>query len=527
MGQRSHELFIFLYGPPAAGKSAVGKRLAHELRLPFYDLDAEIELQAGQTIAEIFAAQGEPGFRQRETHGLQALLARSPGVIALGGGALLDPANRQRAEAAGEVVCLACSFETILDRLGGAGGGRPLLDGNARARLQDLLVQREGHYASFPRRVDSSRRRVAETAWEAQVSLGMFHIAGMGAGYDVRVGARGLADLGAQLIQRGLAGPAALVSDENVARLHGEAALAALQSAGFAAELIALPAGEQHKTLATVASLLERFVALGLERGSTVVALGGGVVGDLAGFVAASYLRGVALYQVPTSLLAMVDASVGGKTGLDLPEGKNLVGAFWQPRAVIADVATLRTLPQSEFRQGTVEAFKHGLLAAPDLLDAFGPGWLPQAPVERLREVVARSVEVKAAVVAADEREAGVRAHLNLGHTLAHALEAASGHALAHGDAVGYGLVFASLLARARGHADLVDLTTRFLRWLAPAPLPRADLATLRRFMARDKKVAAGRLRMVLLEDVGRPVVVSDVTDAELAAAWSELEASA
>ncbi len=319
----------------------------------------------------------------------------------------------------------------------------------------------------------------------------------------------------------------ALVSDENVMAAHGHRVVAALEATGRRVAAFVVPPGEASKSLERYGALLRDLARSELPRDGAVVALGGGVVGDLAGFVAASYLRGVALYQVPTSLLAMVDASVGGKTGLDLPEGKNLVGAFWQPRAVIADVATLRTLPQSEFRQGTVEAFKHGLLAAPDLLDAFGPGWLPQAPVERLREVVARSVEVKAAVVAADEREAGVRAHLNLGHTLAHALEAASGHALAHGDAVGYGLVFASLLARARGHADLVDLTTRFLRWLAPAPLPRADLATLRRFMARDKKVAAGRLRMVLLEDVGRPVVVSDVTDAELAAAWSELEASA
>lgn len=319
----------------------------------------------------------------------------------------------------------------------------------------------------------------------------------------------------------------ALVTDEHVLAAHGHGVAAALGAGGRRVEVLAVPPGEGSKSLERYGALLRRLAGAALARDAAVVALGGGVVGDLGGFVAATYMRGVAFYQAPTSLLAMVDASVGGKTGLDLPEGKNLVGAFWQPRAVVADVSTLGSLPPHEFRQGTVEAFKHGLLAAPDLLEAFGPGWSERAPAARLADVVARSVAVKAAVVAADEREAGVRAHLNLGHTLAHALEAASGHALPHGDAVGYGLLFAALLGRARGLADLVERMAEFLRWLAPAPLPRTDFTTLRRFMARDKKVAGGRLRMVLLADIGRPLVVADVTDAELAEAWKELEARA
>lgn len=316
----------------------------------------------------------------------------------------------------------------------------------------------------------------------------------------------------------------ALISDTNVMAAHGSAVAAALRSAGKQLRVVVVPPGERSKSIEQFSSLHRDLAATALPRDGAVVALGGGVVGDLAGFVAATYSRGVAFYQVPTSLLAMVDASVGGKTGLDLPEGKNLVGAFWQPRAVVADVTTLSSLPDREFRQGTVEAFKHSLLAAPDLLDEFWSDWGPSAPAERLVDLVTRSIAVKAEVVAADEREAGRRMHLNLGHTLAHALESATSHALAHGDAVGYGLLYSVLLSRARGHADLLAPVLRLLDWLAPAPLPSVPFETLRGFMGRDKKVAGGRLRLVLLEDVGRPVVVQDATDAELESAWRELE---
>jgi len=316
----------------------------------------------------------------------------------------------------------------------------------------------------------------------------------------------------------------AVITDENVGRAHGKRVVDALVAAGKSVQLLVVPAGEGSKSLSRYSALLQDLAAAGLPRDAAVISLGGGVMGDLGGFVAATYMRGVAFYQAPTSLLAMVDASVGGKTGLDLPQGKNLVGAFWQPLAVVADVDTLRTLPLREFRQGTVEAFKHGLLAAPDLLGELGRGWAPDAPTERLTDVVARSVAVKAAVVASDERERGVRAHLNLGHTLAHALEAASGHALAHGDAVAYGLVYAALVGRGRGYADLVGRTLEFLHWVAPAPLPRTDFATVLAYMGRDKKVLGGQLRMVLLENVGRPVIVSDLSDRELEAAWALLE---
>lgn len=337
--------------------------------------------------------------------------------------------------------------------------------------------------------------------------------------YPVVVGAGVLADLAELVTERDVA----LVSDENVAALHQSAVEGALTAAGVRVRPFTVPAGEGSKSVATWLGLLRGLAASGLGRDGAVVALGGGVVGDLAGFVAASYLRGVAFYQAPTSLLAMVDASVGGKTGLDLPEGKNLVGAFWQPKAVVADVRLLATLPEREFRHGTVELVKHGFLADVRLLDRFAEGWSRTMPEDDLADAVARSVAVKAEVVAEDERESGRRAHLNLGHTLAHALEAVTEHAMPHGEAVAYGLVYAALLAKARGMADLVPRANALLRWVAPSPLPSVPFDALAPFLARDKKVAGGKLRFVLLEDVGRPVVVDDVSVEEQAAAWQAL----
>lgn len=337
--------------------------------------------------------------------------------------------------------------------------------------------------------------------------------------YTVTVGEGVLPLLAEQVRQHRIA----LVSDTSVAPLHADAAAAPLERAGRSVERYLVPPGEGSKSPATWGALLGRMARDGFDRGGAVIALGGGVVGDLAGFVAATYLRGVAFYQAPTSLLAMVDASVGGKTGINLPEGKNLVGAFWQPGAVVADVATLRTLPEPQFRQGAVELFKHGLLADPALLELVGPAFTRDAPAETLAEAVARSVAVKADVVSRDEREGGVRAHLNLGHTLAHALEAVSEHRLGHGDAVAYGLLYAGLLARVRGWADLTPRLRRLLAWVRPGPLPEVPFEALEPYLDRDKKVAEGRRRFVLLEDIGRPRVVGDVPRRDQAEAWEAL----
>ena len=346
--------------------------------------------------------------------------------------------------------------------------------------------------------------------------------AGAAAPYDliVRPGAlEALAGIAADVAASGVA----VIADARVAELHGDRLRRALPDGGRV-EFYLVPPGEASKTPETVVDLTRRLVRAGFDRRALVVAFGGGVVGDLAGFVAASFLRGVPFVNAPTSHLAMVDASIGGKTGVNLPEGKNLMGAFWQPHAVLADVDTLRTLPRRIFRQGAVETIKHGLLADASLLDLLDePGFAPEGPADVLAEAVLRSAAVKARIVEADTLERGVRAHLNLGHTLAHALEKASDHGLAHGDAVAYGLLFAAHLSEARGARGVVDPARRLLTWLEPNPLPPADLDELDPYLARDKKAEHGRRRWVLLEAPQRPQLVDDVAAAELRDAWTAL----
>ena len=316
----------------------------------------------------------------------------------------------------------------------------------------------------------------------------------------------------------------ALISDETVVPLYAEMVRASLTAAGSRVFLYTVPEGEVSKSLTTLQTLLRRVAQDGFNRHDAVVALGGGVVSDLAGFVAASYMRGIAFHIFSTTLLGMADAAVGGKTGVNLPEGKNLVGALWQPKTVLMDVSGLATLPEREFRGGAVEVFKHGLLADPRLLDNVTDArFRRDGPAEFLAETVARSVKVKADIVAEDEREGGRRAYLNLGHTLAHALEAASEHTLSHGDAVAYGLLFAAKLAAARGYADETERVAAFVRWVDPAPLPVGALEPLLPFIARDKKHHA-RQRWVLLKRVSQPHLADDVTEPELRAAWNYLQ---
>jgi 3-dehydroquinate synthase len=335
-----------------------------------------------------------------------------------------------------------------------------------------------------------------------------------GATYDVIVGRRLLPQLGALLENGGRESPIAVVSDERVAALYAPVALEALNRAGQRAALVTIPEGETTKTLATVERLYRAFSGLTLDRGSLVVALGGGVVGDVAGFAAASYLRGIDLVQVPTTLLAQVDASIGGKTGVDLPEGKNLVGAFHQPRLVVADLDLLATLPAAELRSGLAEVIKYGAIAEPELLTELElrRDAVVRGEAEALAGLVSRSAAIKAAVVAGDEREAGRRAILNFGHTLGHALEAATGYGeYLHGEAVAIGMVAAARLSvRLTGLAPAAAARLEAVIAACGLPAaPRAPVSTERVLAAArlDKKARGGALRFVLLRAFGAPEV--------------------
>ena len=337
--------------------------------------------------------------------------------------------------------------------------------------------------------------------------------------YPVRIGPGVAADVAAYV-----PGDAAILEDANVATPHGDAVAAALEAAGRRVVRLPIEPGEVSKSVATWESLLRRLAQVPFDRSVTIVAVGGGVTGDLAGFVAATYLRGVAWVNVPTSLLAMADAAIGGKTGLDLPEGKNLVGAFWQPRAVLMDVGALATLPDAAFREGLVEVAKHGLLADPALLEAVLDGTFgPDADAAAWTRWVAASVRVKADVVAADARETGgARATLNLGHTVGHALEAASGHALTHGEAVAWGLLYAAHLTHLHLHPEVDgrDAARRLVRRVAPSPPPDVAWSDLQAYLRRDKKNRGGRIRWVMAPRPGAARVVEDVPAAVQEAAW-------
>lgn len=342
--------------------------------------------------------------------------------------------------------------------------------------------------------------------------------------YEVRVGAALLGKLGETASEATDGRLAVVVADETVAELYAPAATDSLASASFRTELLTFPAGERNKNLATYSSLMDALLGLRppVDRRTLVVALGGGVTGDIAGFVAATALRGLPWLQCPTTLLADVDASVGGKTAVDHQAGKNLIGAFYQPRGVLIDVEALRTLPAEELRGGLAECVKHGVIREASLLDLIETNAEPifACDAEVMTDLVARNVAVKAAVVAEDEREAGARAHLNFGHTIGHGIETAGGYGgLSHGQAVALGIVAESRIAVARGMFDKTDaarLENLLERLGLPVQLGGLDTDEVWRIMQHDKKALDGRVRMVLPTGLGRVDVYDDVTAEEV-----------
>jgi 3-dehydroquinate synthase len=315
----------------------------------------------------------------------------------------------------------------------------------------------------------------------------------------------------------------ALVSDAAVAGLHGERAQKGLASARRRVETFTLQPGETSKSMETLESLWRWLASIGTHRHDVVAALGGGVVGDVAGFAAATYNRGIPLVQMPTTLLGMIDSAIGGKTAIDLPEGKNLVGAFHQPNAVLCDISTIQTLPDDVFRTGLAEVIKHSLISPGSLISRLGEASDPilKRDADALQGLVVEAAAVKVRVVEEDETEQGSRAFLNYGHTLAHALEAIGGYrGRTHGDAVAIGMMFAANLAAGLGYMDRVSDHGALLE-LYGLPTQGAGFAydEVARAWMLDKKYEAG-MRFVLLEDLGRPAIVRDVPEEKLRAAY-------
>ncbi len=518
---------LFLTGFMGAGKSTVGQLVARGLDRPFLDLDRVIEAREGMSVSEIFAARGEAGFRNAEHAALEHLAGEQDSVVATGGGVVLREDNQSLLRRQGSVIFLSVTPEEALARLGDA-GDRPLLAGEGLAAARGILDARLALYrATADHVVETVGRSAAEVAdaviatVEAPTEIRTVRVGGPdGAdGYDVVLGEGVLDTVGSRVREITAGGSVALVADETVGALYGERVAASLRQAGLVCSMHAVRAGESSKSWHQAGALLEEFAAAALDRGSTVVALGGGVVGDLGGFCAAVYMRGIPLVHVPTTLLAQVDSAIGGKTGVDLAAGKNLVGVFWPPRLVIADATVLATLPPAEWTNGCVEMAKAALLEGGDALAAFERDL--QAIVDRDSAAVSAAVgtaaSFKAGVVTADLREADLRECLNLGHTLGHALELLTGYTtLPHGLAVAEGMRFAATLAEELLGAsrETSEHTRSLLEAIGAGASVCHDIlrphaaslgpAALLAAMKADKKSRSGVVRFVLLEAPGR-----------------------
>jgi len=519
-----------------AGKTTIGRLLARRLNMAFMDSDHEIEARTGASIPWIFEIEGEPSFRRREAEMIRELSAQCGIVLATGGGAVLNPESRKLLAERGIVIYLRASVGSILQRTS-HDKNRPLLQtADPRRKLEDLTAQREPLYREIAdlvidtgrpnvqsmvqtildqvaalnaaRARSEARTRMNEQPWfSIEVELGE-------RSYPIMIG-RGLLDDGALLMKHigGAGGKVAVVTNTTVAPLYLEKVAAPLRAGGREVVPIILPDGEEYKNWEHLNLVFDALLANKCDRKTTLVALGGGVIGDMTGFAAATYMRGVPFVQIPTTLLAQVDSSVGGKTGINHPLGKNMIGAFYQPRAVIADTATLDTLPERELSAGLAEVIKHGAILDAGFFDWIEAniGALVARDSAALAHAIARSCEIKSDVVKRDEREGGLRAVLNFGHTFGHAIEAGLGYgAWLHGEAVGCGMVMAADLSRRLGHIDDAALErVRALVAAAGLPTVAPDLGAQRwiELMEVDKKNEGGAIKFILVKPLGSPNV--------------------
>ncbi len=548
---------IVLVGMMGTGKTSIGRRLATALGLPFVDADVEIETAAGMTIPEIFSRHGEAYFRDGERRVIARILADGQRVLATGGGAFINPITRERIAESGVSVWLKADAEVLARRVRKR-ANRPLLHtrdpeqtirelSDQRDHIYALadfcLISRDGPHEAMVEAIMDTLERGIETLPRLQhapkdPATSATPLAG-GAGatsqhtivpvelgsrrYDIFIGEGLIKEAGAHIARVAPKAACAIITDETVARHHLPALEASLDAAGIRHARIVVAAGEASKCWATFARVSDEIIAAKMERGDLVVALGGGVVGDLAGFAASVIRRGMRFVQMPTTLLAQVDSSVGGKTAINSEHGKNLVGAFHQPSLVLADTGALATLDPREFRAGYAEMAKYGLID-----DAPFFAWLEKRWEEvfargpALTEAIAVSCRSKAAVVARDETEQGDRALLNLGHTFGHAFESLTHFNTArlnHGESVAIGMGCAYRFSAKLGHCAPED-AERMERHLRAVGLPSriSDIAgwnmgaqPILDAMYQDKKVERGALTFILARGVGQTFIAKGV----------------
>ena len=526
-----------------SGKTTVGRALAKRLNKRFIDTDHEIEARTGASIPLIFEIEGEESFREREAEVIRDLTALEGIVLATGGGAILRAENRALLQARGKVIFLRANVNAILQRTS-HDKNRPLLQtADPRKRLEEMSRIREPLYLeiadivietgrpnvqsmthaildqldsmpdpAYPaaysaNKMSTQASHTVPPALHLQVDLGE-------RSYPITIGTRLLDNT--ELVTRHITGPrVAIVTNTVVAPLYLERLTQTLVRGGKQVTPVILPDGEQEKTMANLMRIFDVLLAEKCDRKTTLIALGGGVIGDMTGFAAATYMRGVPFIQIPTTLLAQVDSSVGGKTGINHPLGKNMIGAFYQPQAVIADTSTLNTLPARELSAGLAEVIKHGAI-----IDAVFFDWieanmarLVARDAQALSYAIQRSCEIKADVVRQDEREGGLRAILNFGHTFAHAIEAGMGYGVwLHGEAVGCGMVMAADLSCRLGFIEAAARErVRALVGAAGLPVIAPDLGHARwlELMQVDKKNEGGAIKFILLKPLGVPLITT------------------
>ena len=530
---------IFLVGLMGSGKTTVGRALARKLNKRFIDSDHEIEARTGVSIPVIFEIEGEVSFRQREADVIRDLTALSDIVLATGGGAILNPDSLRYLHERGTVIYLRAGINSILQRTRND-KNRPLLrTADPRKKLEELEAQRHPLYQqaahlvietgrpnvqhlvqSILDKLPKSSTKVDFQPYQTDmqsVKNGTLQTLNLDLGersYSISIGQQLLED--SLLIAEKIRGKhVVIVTNTVVAPLYLARLEAQFKSLDKTCSAVILPDGEAYKNWDHLNLIFDHLLRHKCDRKTTLIALGGGVIGDMTGFAAATYMRGVPFVQIPTTLLSQVDSSVGGKTGINHPLGKNMIGAFYQPQAVIADTSTLNSLPDKELSAGLAEVIKHGAI-----IDAGFFTWLEQN-MTRLRAkepdalayVIARSCEIKADVVQQDEREGGLRAILNFGHTFGHAIEAGLGFGTwLHGEAVGCGMVMAAELSFRLGHIDYVS-KTRIKQLVENAGLPvvAPDLGEQRwlELMEIDKKNEGGQIKFILLKPLGTSVISS------------------
>ncbi|MFD4176952.1 MULTISPECIES: 3-dehydroquinate synthase [Streptomyces] len=540
---------VVLVGPMGVGKSTVGELLAARLGTTYRDTDADVVAEAGKPIAEIFYDEGEEHFRALERRAVEAAVAGHTGVLALGGGAVLDAATRELL-AGRPVAYLSMDVDEAVRRVG-LGAARPLLAVNPRRQWRELMDARRHLYEEVARTVVATDEHTPEEVAQAIIdalelpegqaapgveNTGMtqqgptrIQVAGSAGSdpYEVLVGHQLLGELPQLIGDR--AKRVAVLHPEALAET-GEAVREDLAAQGYEAIAIQLPNAEEAKTVEVAAYCWKALGQTGFTRTDVIVGIGGGATTDVAGFVAASWLRGVRWIAIPTTVLGMVDAAVGGKTGINTAEGKNLVGAFHPPAGVLCDLAALDSLPVNDYVSGMAEIIKAGFIADPVILD------LVEADPEGARtpagphtaELIERSIRVKAEVVSSDLKESGLREILNYGHTLAHAIEKNERYKWRHGAAVSIGMVFAAELGRLAGRLD--DATAdRHRSVLASVGLPLAyrgdQWPKLLENMKVDKKSRGDLLRFIVLDGIGKPTILEGPDPAVLLAAYGEVSA--